>query len=53
MLVLGAVGLEVTVDFGRREQEDLVGRGRGGAHAAALVIGHLRDGLRLGLELGG
>lgn len=51
VLVLGAVRLEVTVDFGHRKQKELIGRGRGGAGtAAALVIGHLRDGLRLGLE---
>ena len=55
---LGGTVVDITVDFGPREQEDLVGRGRGGARgvasgAAALVIGHLRDGLRLRLELGG
>lgn len=54
VLVLGAIGLHIPVDLGRREQEHLVGRGRGGAGAAAaLVIDHLRDGLHLGLELGG
>lgn len=60
MLVLGAVGLEVvigpevSVDFSRREQKDLVGRRRWrAAAAAALVVGHLRDGLHLGLEFGG
>lgn len=51
VLVLGAVRLEVTLDFSHREQEDLVSRGRGGAClAAAQVVGHLRDGLHLGLE---
>ena len=60
ILVLGAVGLEVaigpevSVDFSRREQKDLVGRRRWCAGAAAdVVIGHLRDGLDLGLELRG
>lgn len=53
VLVLGTIGVEVAPDFGRREQEDLVGRGRrrsGGT--AALVVGHLLDRLHLGLELG-
>lgn len=35
VLVLAAIGLEVTIDFRRREQEDLVGRGRGDAIDAA------------------
>ena len=35
VLVLGAVRLEVTVDFSHREQEGLVSRGRGGACLAA------------------
>ena len=52
VLILGAIMVEVTVDFSRREQEHLVRRGRGGARlATALVVGHLRDGLHLGLEL--
>lgn len=53
VLVLGAVRLEVTVNLGRREDEDLVIRCRRSAGAtAALVVRHLRDGLRLGPELG-
>lgn len=31
VLVLDAIGVEVTVDLGRREEEDPVGRSRGGA----------------------
>lgn len=53
-LVLGAIGLHVPVNLGRREQENLVGRGRRRAGGtAALVVGHLLDRLHLGLEPAG
>ena len=44
------LGVKVSVDFGHREQEDLVGRVQG---LAVLGVGLFRDGLHLGLELGG
>lgn len=57
ILVLGAIGGEIPVDFSAREQEDFVGRSRGGAGAGAgvavtLVIGLLRNGLHLGPKIG-